>query len=213
MNFSHNTHTLIAILAIALTLCACHKRVGPTQLQIVDPNRHYYPVVQGEELRMSYLIINRGRHPFVIQDVQPADMNINLAREAPHVLPPHDSLFLAFVYRTERNVGFSEQKIRIFGNVSHVNDTIETPDGVATIKFDVHIVRPTLGQVDYEEIYYARRPKVEEWVDGTRGEQGYYTDEMIQEREAAMLEDGVVFYNKHHSDDKYEFMDNYGLKK
>lgn len=180
---------MTTLCVIAVLALACHKRVGPTTLHIVDPVRHYYPLVQGEDLRMSYLIINTGRYPFIIQDVQPASLSIELLQAAPHLIPSGDSLYLNFVYHTDRNIGYVEHKVRIFGNVNLLNDSATV--GEAILSFDTHIIRPTLDQSDYEERYWEKRAKDEKIVDGSRGEQGYYTDEDILENE---LNDNYEFY-------------------
>lgn len=177
------------------TFTACHKRVGPTSLRIVDPVRHYYPLVQGEELRMNYLIINTGRNPFIIQDIQPATLNIELEKEPAHLIPAGDSLYLSMIYHTDQNIGFAKHKIRIFGNVDEVNDSAVV--GMAILTFDTHIVRPTADQSDYEERYWEKKAANEKLVDGGRGNQGYYTDEDILENQ---LNDNYEYYPNHNRD-------------
>lgn len=167
--------SLYILLVLLLILPACRKHVGPTALQVIDPVRHYYPIVQGEELRMTFPIVNVGKNPFIISDIQPASLSIELTKEAPKIIPAGDSLYLSLVYHSDYNIGFSEHAVRIFGNVDEVNDT--TADGVVVVRFDTHIVRPSLDLSDYEERYWQRKAENEKLVDGKRGEQGYYTDE------------------------------------
>lgn len=187
-------HSLFVMLLCSL-LVSCHKRVGPTSLTIVDPIRHYYPLVQGEDLRMTYMIINSGRYPFIVQDIQPASLSIEFGKEPPHLIPVGDSLSLSLIFHTDRNIGYVEHKVRIFGNVNVVNDS--SMIGEAVLTFDTHIVRPSLDQSDYEERYWEKKSKSEKLVDGNRGEQGYYTDEDVLENQ---LNDNYEFYPNHSRD-------------
>lgn len=186
-------YSLVSTLLLCCVLTACHKRVGPTTLHIVDPVRHYLPLVQGEDLRMNYLIINTGHYPFVIADIQPASLSIELGTEPPHLIPVGDSLYLNFIYHTDQNIGYVEHDIRIFGNVNLLDDSATV--GMAMLTFDTHIVRPSLDQSDYEERYWERKAQNEKLVGGKRGEQGYYTDEDILED---MLNETNEFYPTRH---------------
>ena len=42
----------------------------PTSIEIMDPVRHYYPVVQGEKFEIYINIKNTGKHFLKITDVQ-----------------------------------------------------------------------------------------------------------------------------------------------
>lgn len=147
---------------------------------------------------MNYLIINTGRYPFIIQDIQPASLSVELTKEAPHLIPSGDSLNICMVFHTDRNIGYAQHKVRIFGNVNMVNDTIPV-EGEALLTFDTHIVRPTVDQSDYEERYWEKKSANEKLVNGTRGEQGYYTDEDIIEN---ALNDNYEFYPNDHRDEQ-----------
>lgn len=176
-------HPLL-IITMALMMSSCVKYVNNTDIHIIDPDRHYYAVVQGEDVRMAYRLVNVGNSPLVISDIQPATPDIELYREAPKVVPVHDSVTLQFVYHTHCNISYTEHLIRIFGNIATVNGVRDTlQEGVALLHFDINIVRPTLDGSDHEEWYYRHRPRWEDLVDGTRGEQGYYTDADVRERE------------------------------
>lgn len=175
-NFRYTT-CLVALGCLCLLGTGCRKRVSPTTLRLEDPVRHYYPLVQGEDLRMNYKIVNTGNAPFIIQDIQPASLSIEFTKTPPHLIPRGDSIYLSMVYHTDRNIGFAEHKIRIFGNVVQVNDSAVL--GEAVLTFDTHIVRPTVDQSDYEERYWEKKAKNEKLVDGDRGMQGYYTDEDV----------------------------------
>lgn len=196
MNHILKTITQATIItALVLTGIGCRKRVGPTTLYIQDPVRHYLPIVQGEDLRMNYLIVNTGRQPFIIQDIQPATLSIEFLKTPPRLIPVGDSANIAMVFHSDKNVGYVEHIIRIYGNVNALNDSAII--GEADILFDTHIVRPSIDQSDYEERYWEQKALNEKLVEGTRGEKGYYTDEDILENQ---LNENYEFYPNHNRD-------------
>lgn len=166
-------HALIPLLALALTTTSCdkvfHKQLKPTPVAIKDSIRHYYPIVLADELSIACEITNIGDEPLAITDIQPSNFSIELSSPMPEVIPPGKTEMLNFIFHSEKNVGYAEHKIRIFGNI--------VPDGVATLTFDTHIVRPTIDQSDYEEVYFShKRDMIDELVDGDLGQKGYWVD-------------------------------------
>lgn len=164
---------LIPILAAALVTTSCdkllHKELKPTAIGIKDSIRHYYPVVLGDELSITCEITNNGNEPLAITDIQPSNFSIALTSAMPSVIPPGETEYVNFVFHTEKNVGYTEHDIRFFGNI--------LPDGVATLTFDTHIVRPTVDEFDYEEVYFNhKRDLLDELVDGELGQKGYWVD-------------------------------------
>lgn len=146
-----------------------HKELIPTQITIKDSIRHYYPVVLGDELSITCQIANVGETPLAITDIQPSNFSIVLNSPMPSVIPAGGEEYVSFIFHTEKNVGFAEHKIRFFGNIE--------PDGVATLTFDTHIVRPTIDRFDYEEVYFDnKRNMFDELVDGELGQKGYWID-------------------------------------
>ncbi len=162
---------LIAIGACiwAGTMYSCHKELKPTTVSIKDSIRHYYPIILGDELSITCELENTGDEDLAITDVQPSNFSIVMDTSMPHLIPPGKKEALHFVFHSEKNVGFAEHTIRIFGNI--------VPNGVAELTFDTHIVRPTLDEGDYEEVYYREKQSmIEEFVDGERGQKGYWVD-------------------------------------
>lgn len=164
---------ILAAAAMALGTASCdklfHKQLKPTVIGVKDSIRHYYPVVLGDELSISCELTNNGTEPLAITDIQPSNFSIALTSPMPSVIPPGKTEMLNFVFHTEKNVGYAEHTIRFFGNI--------IPDGVATLTFDTHIVRPTMDASDYEEVYFAnKRDLLDELVDGELGQKGYWVD-------------------------------------
>lgn len=157
-----------------MSLTSCHKTLKPVAVGIKDSIRHYYPVVLGDELSIDCEITNKGDENLAITEIQPSNFSIVLTSHMPGVIPPGKSETLTFVYHTEKNVGFSQHVIRLFGNVY--------PEGVAELTFDTHIVRPTVDSFDYEEVYYRQKQsELDVLVDGERGQKGYWTDSEVED--------------------------------
>lgn len=163
----------IPIVFTLLSMTACekylHKTLGPTAMGIKDSVRHYYPIVLGDELSITCEISNKGTEPLAITDIQPSNFSIELNSPMPSIIPPGGIEEVNFIFHSEKNVGFAEHEIRFFGNI--------VPDGVAMLTFDTHIVRPTVDQFDYEEVYFSKkRDLIDELVDGELGQKGYWID-------------------------------------
>lgn len=161
----------LLILIFALTSCEklLHKELKTTAIGLKDSVRHYYPIVLGDELSITCQITNKGAEPLAITDIQPSNFSIALNSPMPEIIPPGKTEYINFIFHSEKNVGFAEHKIRFFGNIY--------PDGVATLTFDTHIVRPTLDKFDYEEVYFStKRDMIDEFVDGELGQKGYWID-------------------------------------
>ena len=153
-----------------LGLGGCRKKVLPVTVHVPDSIRHYYPIVAGDQLEFSYMLYNTGNSPLIIDDVQPSCGCISHKMNA-RIIPPGDTLKLSFTFDSSKNVGYVRHAIRLFGNI--------LPKGIATLIFDVNIVPPSDHYSDYEEYYKQERAAkagVEDLVDGTNGQKGYYVD-------------------------------------
>ena len=134
---------IIGILLLAVFLAGCRKEIGPTNVRVKDPVRHYIPILQGDELQMMWRLYNDGPNPLIISDIQPACSSISLISEQPSLVPVGDSALMVFVFRSDENINLAKHTIRVFGNI--------VPDGVAEMQFDVSVVRPTPNHTDFEE--------------------------------------------------------------
>lgn len=134
---------IIAIMLLAVLFTGCRKEIGPTNVRVKDPVRHYIPILQGDELQMMWRLYNDGPNPLIISDIQPACSTIRLASEQPSLVPVGDSALMVFVFRSDENINMAKHTIRIFGNI--------VPDGVVEMQFDVSVVRPTPNHSDFEE--------------------------------------------------------------
>lgn len=142
---------LAGLSAAVLSLSACHQQVDYTTVDIKDPVRHYYPILQGQELSVSVGLTNTGNVPLLIRDVQPSCGCIIVENMSNLVVPPGREIFVNLRYDSKKNVGKVEHTIRFWGNIA--------PDGIAEMRFDVNVVPDANYHKDYEELYDKDRSK------------------------------------------------------
>ena len=163
---------IIIILAFILALVSCTNRVAYTTVEIKDPVRHYYPILQGQSLTVIVRINNTGKVPLVIRDIQPSCGCIVLESDREMVVPPERFIFATLRYDSRKNVGKVEHSVRFWGNIS--------PEGMAEMRFDVNVVPDASYHHDYEEMFDKDEStkKLRDFVDGTGSELGlgYYVD-------------------------------------
>lgn len=168
---------LYSVLAVsALLLSSCNKRVQPTSIEIKDPVRHYFPILQGQPLEMMFQVANTGENPLVIHEIQTSCGCIVVDRKSRIIVPPGRTQFVRMTYNSNKNVGTVQHTVWIYGNI--------LPSGVARLKFDVNVVPDAAYTRDYEELYREyniRNGIVKELVDGKESELGYYVDESYED--------------------------------
>jgi hypothetical protein len=132
----------------------------------------------GDELNIGYTIYNTGKEPFVITDIQPSCGCIVEGDENERIILPGKSLMIHFQFDSNKNIGYVHHTIRVYGNVK--------PRGVVSLIFDVNVVPPSDNTPDYEELYKRRKEEerasgIEEKVNGSYSERGYYTDDASED--------------------------------
>lgn len=169
------SYLLLLSLAGVLFFSSCSKKIGPTFVQVTDSIRHYYPLVLGDNLELSYELKNVGATPLVISDMQPSCGCIVEGSTNERLILPQKSLLLHFRFYSGKNIGFVHHTIRLFANVK--------PGGMIPLVFDVNVVPPSDNTPDYEEVFKAKVDNdnnlsisMHQKVDGTTAQKGYYTD-------------------------------------
>jgi hypothetical protein len=163
-------YTLILLILIcgAVVFSSCKRKVEPTTVQVIDPNRHYYPILQGQEMDMKYEIVNVGNNPLFITEIQPSCGCMVVDDDYPITVLPHKNGFIHIKYNSTKNVGLVDHYIRCYGNFAKT--------GMLELRFDVHVVPDADYTRDYEELYRdyeAKNGKVKEAVDGKESNQYY----------------------------------------
>lgn len=171
-----NSHVMKLLFAsflafVVLMFSGCSGVIGETTVKVVDQDRHYYPIIQGQKLAIVYELENTGEGDFRIEEIQ-TSCGCIVTNDYAKVVPAGKSIFLTFDYDSKKNVGLAEHYIYVYGNLGE--------DNPIEISFDVHVVPGALYTKDYEELYQEEVDKsggIEEFVDGQEHEKLYYTDE------------------------------------
>jgi hypothetical protein len=162
------SYTIFALLLIML-LNSCRDLNTETKISVIDANRHYYPLVQGDKLKIIYEIKNAGDSPLNISDILPTCGCILVDESQTQNIPPGGAIFLKLTYNSNKNVGLVNHYIYLHGNYNKGKPLV--------LSFDVHVVPDAIYTKDYEEIHKTESEKngdVEGMVDGNTNEKGYY---------------------------------------
>ncbi len=162
---------------IACCLIACDKELKPASVILVDPVRHYYPVIQGEMMNISYEIENTSDNPLFIQEVQTSCGCIVPREELPIVVLPHKVGFLNLTFNTIKNTGYVNHFIYCYGNFQD-STCVE-------FEFDTNVVPRADYVRDYEQLWHEQTDgmkSMRDFVDGMPGQKGYYTETEVSPR-------------------------------
>lgn len=146
---------------------------------ITDPDRHYYPVIQGEILPITYEIENISDHPLVVQEIQTSCGCLIPFDDLPIMVLPNKKNTIRLGYNSIKNTGHVEHQVYLYGNF--------TDSLYRLLTFDTNVVPPADYTRDYEVLYHDQaqkaKLKIEDLVDGNSIEKGYYTDDHGDPRE------------------------------
>jgi len=157
---------------ILFVFTACGIKDKTTTLEVVDPDRHYYPILRGQELDIQYEIKNTGDNPLFISDIHTSCGCMLVDESSFKVLPAKGSGFIRIKYNSIKNIGYVKHYVTIFANMESEN--------MKEMTFDLHVVPNTLYTKDYEELYSEYKEKSfdhKSLVDGYENNLGYYTDD------------------------------------
>lgn len=180
--------------SITILLASCDKKLELVDAEFIDPERHYYPVIQGEQLKIDYEIENDSEDPLFIQEVQTTCGCLAPLDDLPIVVLPGKRNSVRLVYNSIKNTGHVEHYVWCYGNFVDSN--------VRILKFDTNVVPPADYTRDYETLYHeyqSHSGSIKDLVDGDASEKGYYTDRsMLDVREQDRLKkqkkvDGLMF--------------------
>ena len=167
----HIPHHPLLALALLLLTAACQKKLQPASVEIVDPIRHYYPVLQGETLGVTYEIENTSSTTLFIQEIQTTCGCIVPLDKLPIVILPHKKDNIRLTFNSTKNSGYVTHYIWCYGNFT---DSI-----YRELRFDTNIV-PSADYIrDYEQLYHEQMThsgSMRDFVDGKTSNKGYYTD-------------------------------------
>jgi hypothetical protein len=163
------TIKVLKLLMILVVVISCDFKENLVDVEIVDPVRHYYPVVQGQELNILIELKNKSDAPFKITDILTSCGCVIVKKGAFEVIPAQSTGYIELIYNSNKNIGLVNHFIYIYGNLNKL--------AKLEADFDVHVVPDALYTPDYEELY---RREVEEnggtknSVEGEENTKGYY---------------------------------------
>lgn len=64
--------SLLFFLIVPFVFGGCKQKLNPTWVRVPDSVRHYYPIIMGDNIDMTYEIQNAGKEPLIISDIQPS---------------------------------------------------------------------------------------------------------------------------------------------
>lgn len=162
---------IIPFFILACCLVACEKKLKPASVILIDPVRHYYPVIQGEMMDISYEIENTSDNPLFIQEVQTTCGCVVPRQELPIVVLPHKIGCLNLTFNTIKNTGYVNHFIYCYGNFQD-STCVE-------LEFDTNVVPRADYVRDYEQLWHEQSDKkksMRDYADGMSGQKGYYTE-------------------------------------
>lgn len=174
---------LPAICLAVLVLFSCKKELKPATVEIVDQVRHYYPVIQGEILAITYEIENTSNNTLFIRELQTTCGCIIPKDDLPIVILPKRSGKVRLGFDTIKNSGYVEHYVWCYGNFADST--------WREMRFTTNVVPPADYVHDYEQLYRDREyrlPTIRELVEGNSADKGYYTDDGIDPRERERME-------------------------
>lgn len=160
---------LVTVFVSFLILTSCNFEENLVDVVVIDPVRHYYPVVQGQKLKIVIKLQNKSDSPFKITDILTSCGCIILKDGILEVVPAQSTGIIELTYDSNKNIGLVNHFIYVYGNLNKVDKLV--------CNFDVHVVPDALYTPDYEELY---RKEVEaegglkNMVEGNENEKGYY---------------------------------------
>src|SRR5690554_5904986 len=162
---------LLGILFVSLFVGCADIRNQVTTLEIIDNNRHYYPILRGQELEVAFDIKNTGKHPFILSDLLISCGCVVSKKSSIKSIPPGSERTITLTYDSSKNIGFVEHKIDIYGNLENKEKKV--------LIFDVHVVPESDYTRDYEELYLTKLKQegyLKRMTEGDENNKGYYLD-------------------------------------
>lgn len=65
--------------------------MAPTSVEVTDPVRHYFPILQGQTLELMFEVKNAGNNPLVITEIQTSCGCLVADRKSHIIVPPERS--------------------------------------------------------------------------------------------------------------------------
>jgi len=180
IKFKNNTIVLVLKTAVVLLLgYSCTEYSDNvkqlTKLEVEDPYRKYFPVIQGQRLPIVFLVKNTGDFPLRLFNVLPSCGCTTV--KFPRAIAPGQSGIIKMEFNSNKNIGHVGIYTTLVAN---------TKEKYHTFFFETNVVPNALYIKDYEEIYFEEmRDKhgfIQSAVDGDANQKGYIVDSTAERR-------------------------------
>ena len=163
-------YLLSLIIFILSFTTGCSEPEGLTTVKIEDPDRKYFPILQGQRQKINVKVFNTGKMPLRITDVYPS-CGCTVAKFPTALIPVGEYGTIEMEYNSNKNIGY----VGIYTTIK-----TNTKEGSQNFFFEINVVPDPHYTKDYEELYNADKENnqalVKELVDGSTNKQGYITD-------------------------------------
>ena len=109
---------LLKLLTVFTLIISCDYKEELVDVKIVDPVRHYYPIVQGQELNIIVELENTSDYPFKISDVLTSCGCVIVKKGALEVVPAQSTGYIELTYNSNKNIGLVNHFIYVYGNLN-----------------------------------------------------------------------------------------------
>lgn len=170
-NAKRNLFILFTLGTFMVTLTTgCTEDEGLTTVKIEDPERKYFPILQGQRQNINVKVYNTGTKPLKITEVYPS-CGCTVAKFPDNLIPVGEYGTIEMEYNSNKNIGY----VGIYTSIK-----TNTKEGAQNFFFEINVVPDPHYTKDYEELYNADKENnnslVKELVDGSTNQQGYTTD-------------------------------------
>ncbi len=142
-------------------------------MEVEDNDRHYYPILAGQQKDLSFKLKNVGKNPLMITDIITSCGCLKVDEgTGAFTVPPGKERILTLSYNSAKNIGYVKHYITLYGNFEEAL--------YKELVFDINVVPNALYTKDYEELYsdeISAEGGFKELVDGDANNKGYYMDE------------------------------------
>jgi hypothetical protein len=160
----------ISLIFYCLFFFSCiNPKDNKTSMEITDNNRHYYPIITGQHLTVSFKVKNTGNHPLLISDIITSCGCLVLDRTTIKTISAGNEGFINLTYDSSKNIGYAKHWIEVYGNFINMDKM--------DLVFDLNVVPNNLYTKDYEELYAELNKTSKgfsDFVDGKENNKGYY---------------------------------------
>ena len=133
------------LLALSLLLfSSCDKKLKPATVLIPEPVRHCNPVIQGEQMKVSFDIENMSDNPLFIQEIQTTCGCVVPRNDLPIIILPHKAGTVHLSFDTIKNTGYVDHFVYCYGNFEDSRYIL--------LEFDTNVVPRADYIRDYEQL-------------------------------------------------------------